>query len=78
MPRYYFDIRDDETLTQDDVGIELPSIGEAKVEAATALAEIAKEVFPASAIRTIAFEVRDDRGPVLGAALRFDIHQQRA
>lgn len=63
MPRYFFDARDNFNFVIDDIGVELPSLGHAKIEAARALAELAFEVVPGSLRRLLTIEVRDDGGP---------------
>jgi hypothetical protein len=79
MPRYYFDLRDGDVVTPDEVGLELSSFHAAQEEAARSLADLARE-----ALRThhidgagglIAVEVRDDEGPVLQA--RFSVSVDR-
>ena len=40
MGRFYFDVRDGETFTPDDEGLELPGIKEARDDASRSLAEI--------------------------------------
>ena len=78
MPRYYFDVRDGEEFTPDDLGIEFDGIERARDEAARALGEIAREALPGSVAREIAIEVRDeDKEPLLRAALRFEVQRLR-
>ena len=48
MPRFYFDSRDNENLIEDDVGLDLPDIEAAKIEASRALSDLASEVVPGS------------------------------
>jgi hypothetical protein len=38
--RYYFDVREDEDITPDDEGMELPTLEAVQAEAAIALAEM--------------------------------------
>lgn len=68
---YFFDTRDDDNFTEDDVGLELPDMEAVKAEAARALAEMARDVIPERWERELAVEVRDALGPVLKALLRF-------
>jgi hypothetical protein len=77
MARYYFDVRDNDTFIEDDVGVELPSLEIVKRDAAKALAEIARDVLPGSVVRTLTVEVRDDTGPILKAILRFEVEHVR-
>lgn len=81
MSRYYFDMREANAIAPDEEGLELPSIEAAQVEAAQALADMARDTVPSlcsnSAGRQISIEVRDDDGPVLRAKLVIDIVRQR-
>jgi hypothetical protein len=76
MPRYFFDLRDDETFAPDDDGVELPDMQAAQVEAARTLLDTARLLSrrPAQSLHghLISIEVRDDRGSVLRATLAFD------
>jgi hypothetical protein len=77
MVRYFFDVRDNDSFYPDDVGVELPSIDTVKAQAGRTMGEIAKDVLPGSEVRTLAIEVRDDLGPILRVALRFEIEHVR-
>lgn len=77
MPRYYFDSRDNDIFIADHDGLDFASLDDVKAQATTALTELAKDVLPGSVIRTLAIEVRDDLGPVLRIALRFEIEHIR-
>ena len=72
VARYFFDTRDNETFIPDDVGIDYPDLEAVKVEAARALAELARDVIPGSLRRELAIEVRDESGPVLRARMTFE------
>jgi hypothetical protein len=73
MPRFYFDVRDNEDFTRDDEGLEFPTIEKARDEAARVLAEMAKFVLPGSVIRELAIEVRNAaKQPLLRAMLRYE------
>jgi hypothetical protein len=72
MPLYFFDTRDNDTFIEDDIGLELPDLEAVKIEAATALAELARDVLPGSLQRDLAVEARDESQPVLKAKLRFE------
>jgi hypothetical protein len=43
MGRYYFDLRDDNGITVDDEGMELPGLERAREEAARSLADMARD-----------------------------------
>jgi hypothetical protein len=75
MTHYYFDFRDNDEFFPDDVGLEFSSLEEAKAEASRALAEVARDVLPASSVRILAIETRTDQGPVMRVSLRFEIEQ---
>ncbi len=72
MPHYFFDTRDGADFIEDDEGFELPDIEAAKVQAATSLAELARDVLPGSVRRELAVEVRVGVRQVLIALLRFE------
>lgn len=44
MPRYFFDTRDNETFIPDDVGVEIATLDEVKLEASRSMADLAKDV----------------------------------
>ena len=46
MPRYYFDVRDGESVSTDDEGIDLRTLESAWLEAALSAAELAKDTLP--------------------------------
>jgi hypothetical protein len=77
MVRYFFDVRDNGSFYPVDTGVELPSIDTVKAQAGRTMGEIAKDVLPGAEMRTLAIAVRDDRGPILHAALRFEIEHVR-
>ncbi len=72
MPLYFFDTRDNDEFITDDVGLELPDLERVKVEAARALADLARDVIPGSVRRHLSVEVRDDQGPVMIAMMMFE------
>jgi hypothetical protein len=72
MALYYFDSRDDDEFIEDEMGVEFPDLEAVKVEAARALAELARDVIPGSLRRVLAIEVRDEQGPVLVARMTFE------
>jgi hypothetical protein len=72
VPLYFFDSRDDDEFIEDESGLEFPNLGTVKIEAARALAELARDVIPGSMRRKLAIEVRDEQGPVLIAKMIFE------
>lgn len=72
LTRYYFDIRDDTGLYPDEEGLEFGTRQEAEVEAAQALADLARDLAPLSERQDVAVEVRTDIERVFQAALIFN------
>jgi hypothetical protein len=72
MPRYFFDSSDGDRFFEDDEGLEFADLEAVKIEAARALAEIARDVIPGTLRREMAVEVRDANGPVLAVRLIFE------
>jgi hypothetical protein len=72
MPIYFFDSRDNQAFIEDDEGLEYADLEAVKVAAAKALAELARDVIPASSKHELAIEVRDEQGPVLIAKMTFE------
>lgn len=74
--RYYFDLRDGDTLATDEEGLELPGLQQVQQEAARSLADMARDAaltFDSSANHHMAIEVRDDAGAVLEVKFTFEI-----
>jgi len=66
MPRYYFDVHDQEGIFRDDVGLELPDMEAAITEARRALADMTKELLVDSEQTGVHIVIHDgDDGPVL-------------
>ena len=76
MPRFYFDTTDGDALIEDETGLELSDLDEAKAEAARALADLARDVLPASEVRELAVNVKDEANTlVMRTVLRFEVVQ---
>ena len=74
MPRYFFDTYDGHEAVVDHVGYEMPDFEAVKVEAARALADLAKEALPSTERRELTIEVRDDQNlAVLRAVIMVEI-----
>ena len=68
MARYYFDLLDDGNSAVDEEGLELSNLRAVQVEAAKALADMARDAVHSSdglTRRQMAIEVRDESGPVM-------------
>ena len=59
MPRYYFDLRDDDACTFDDVGLVRAGIEAARGEAMRALAELSQGILEGAGRKVLAIEVRN-------------------
>jgi hypothetical protein len=74
MARYFFDLRDGDHLAVDEEGIELPSLERVQEEAASSLAEMARERVIEAArngAHDMAIEVRDEDGPLMKVQFTF-------
>lgn len=66
MPRYYFDVFSDNTLTRDEIGLDLPDMNAAVAEARLALADMSREAIASAKLDELRILIRDgDDGPVL-------------
>ena len=78
MPRYYFDLLDENAMAIDKEGIELPHIRAAQAEAAKSLADMARDAIHTSASSKrhhMAIEVRDAGGPIMQVRFTFEIQR---
>ncbi|MEY9223113.1 DUF6894 family protein [Bradyrhizobium ottawaense] len=77
MPRYYFDLRDDNGIALDEEGLELASPRAVRAEAAKSLADMARDAVlsapPTGGRQTMAIDVRDASGPVMQLTFWFEI-----
>jgi len=71
VTRYYFDIRDDSGLYSDEEGLEFETQRDAEVEAALALADLARDLAITDERQDVAVEVRAGTQRVFQAALVF-------
>jgi hypothetical protein len=78
MTLYFFDTRDGDDFSDDDVGIDYPDLETVKLEAARTLADLARDVIPGNVSRELAVEVRDAQGPVLIVKITFEAIVLRA
>jgi hypothetical protein len=67
MPRFYFDLRLNGSLTADEDGEELPDLAAAKREAAQVAAHLTEELFKGASLE-FCIDVRDDRGQTVARA----------
>lgn len=77
MPRYFFDLRDDNGTALDEEGLELASLRSVQAEAAKSVADMARDAvlsaLPDGGGQTMAIDVRDDDGPVMQVTFSFEI-----
>ncbi len=65
MPRYYFDVTDESGVHNDDVGLELPDMDTAIMEARRALADMTRESLVERDPGYLSIRIRDGAdGPV--------------
>ena len=63
MPRFYFDmLREGDSFTRDDDGLEFVNLDEAAAEAANSAAELGRDRLPKGHAPEIMVEVRDEHG----------------
>jgi uncharacterized protein DUF6894 len=81
MKRYYFDLREGDTLAVDEEGLELPTLQAVQVEAARSLVDMARHAVWTKADTILdhrmVIEVRDEHGPVLQAKFSFELERHR-
>jgi hypothetical protein len=70
MPTFYFDVRDDGVFLRDEMGQQLAIVEHAQLEAATSLAEMARDD---SRPRDMAIEVRDSEGPLVEVVMTIEV-----
>ena len=64
VPHFYFDLDDNGRLAPDPDGLPLASLEEARTQAITALAEMARDHKPIADERALSITVRDGDGPL--------------
>lgn len=69
MSRFYFNFRNSQGLTRDEVGVEFGSVSAARSAALVALGEAAREVTLSGQAGPIAIDVTDEAGLLLLSAL---------
>ncbi|WP_342739745.1 hypothetical protein [Bradyrhizobium sp. B117] len=77
MPRYYFDLLENDVVAVDEEGLELSSLRAVQAEAAKSLADMARDAVhsfpPATGRQTMAIEVRDELGPLMQVKFAFEV-----
>lgn len=77
MRRYYFDIRDGNTLIVDEEGLELLDDHAAEAEALRSLGGMARDQVLASSSHALTIDVRTESGPVATARVRWELQKHR-
>jgi len=76
--RFYFDIRDNGDLTEDDAGVELPDLSSARLQATIALTDMARDYLPRDGdARRLAIRVRTAEGPQFDLTLDYELADLR-
>ena len=82
MPRYFFDLLEDDVVAVDEEGLELSSFRAVQAEAAKSLADMARDALhsfpPAIGRQDMAIEVRDELGPLMQVKLTFEVEALRS
>ena len=74
MPRFYLDYRDGDYFLADEDGIELASSEDARAEATSILAQMARDILHGTKRRELVVEVSDEnRKPLFRTALSFEV-----
>jgi hypothetical protein len=77
MPRFYFDLQDDDGLVIDDEGVEL-DVDAVQKEAAFTMADAVRDKLRGSATTSeIAIQVRDDVGQILRFRVAIEMQIER-
>ena len=71
MGRYFFDIRNRDGFTRDEVGEEFVDFEEARAQAQVLLPDIAREELPDGDLHQVTCDVRDEAGLVYRGELTF-------
>ena len=72
MPRYYFDIRENDEIVVDELGMDFPDLQAAAAEAAQSLTDMAKDFLPGTECYSLAIEVRNGDKPLFKAAIAYE------
>ena len=74
MPRFYFDLREDGTVVEDEEGVSLPDLATAEREAAKAVTEIGYDRLPEGGLSSVTIDVRDENGDhILSATVSLEV-----
>ena len=65
MPRFYVDLQDEEDIHEDDVGSELESLEQARIEAVSLIYQVSKDKLLGGEYRELIATVRDEAGKSL-------------
>jgi len=80
MPRYYFDVKDGDSIANDAEGIEFRAFENAWNEAARTAAELAKDRFPGRlpyGDQQMKVGVRVESGPIMAICVKFSVEPCR-
>jgi hypothetical protein len=77
MTRYFFDIREGDSVAPDEEGLEFPHVEAAQEEAAHSLADLVRDKIRGQPNCYMAIEVRDNDGPVVEAKFVWELRPTR-
>jgi hypothetical protein len=77
MTRYFFDIREGDSIVPDEEGLEFPHVEAAQEEAADSLADLVRDKIRGQPHCHMAIEVRDNAGPVVEARFVWELRPTR-
>jgi len=77
MPRFYFDVEDGASAFRDTDGLQLAEAASAFAQMRRTLLEVGKEVITSDSRRQLVGVVRDDKGVIWRALLRFEVERSR-
>ena len=74
--RYFFDIHQDDECIPDEEGMIFPNVEAAQEEAATSLADLAREMVRERAAHHVAIAVRDVHGPIVDTTFAWTVQRR--
>ena len=73
MPRFHFDISEDDHFTRDDDGREFEDVNAARREAVETGASIARDYFIAGKVEHVVINVREEDAPLLKISITLEV-----
>jgi Domain of unknown function (DUF6894) len=76
MPRFHFDISEDNHFTRDDEGQEFADVKAARKEAVETGASIARDAFMSGSADHVVIDVREDHARLLKISISMDVKDE--